>query len=194
MGVSGNRDEKNRVQLRNDFLLKLYEISWNNIHTAQDTAWKMMASYTALFPGLSIAIPYITLFGFVSIIVLFSFLAVAISLNANLWFVRNVGITSSIEKDMLLESDLDKIIPKRWVTGKVTFFSWRRIEVWWVFVPVFIGVPLITLAVSYHLLTYCEQAGTTVLFAVALLLTAIYGHNLSGRHHRYLLETGRTDC
>jgi hypothetical protein len=151
---------RSEVDLRNDFLMKLYENSWSNISTAEDTAWKMMAAYTALFAGLSIAIPYITLFGFVSVIIIFSFLSVAIALNANLWFVRNIGISSSIEKEMLLDSDMNKIIPKRWVERKPPFFSWERIEVWWVFIPVFVAVPLITMLVSYCSLNESQRLGS----------------------------------
>jgi hypothetical protein len=164
----------------------MYEVFWSNISRAEDTAWKMMASYTALFAGLSLAITYITVFGFVSIIIVFSFLAVAICLNANLWFVRNIGIISSIEKEMLLESDLDKIIPKSWVERKLPYFSWGAIEIWWVFVPVFVIVPLITLALSYHLLNSCEQIATDALFVGDLVLTAAYGIGLRGRHLKYL--------
>ncbi len=187
----GGPHVKTKEELRNDFVIKMYETFWNNISRAEDTAWKMMASYTALFAGVSLAVPYITIVGFVSIVAIFSFLAAAISLNANLWFVRNISMISSIEKELLLDTDYGKILPKSF-QNKLPFFSWAEIEVWWLLIPVFIAVPLATFGIAFNSLAAYDRLVIAKLFAILSFVTVGYGWSLRKRHLKYLDETKST--
>ena len=79
------------------FLLEFYNVCWNNITRAEDAAWKMMAAYATLIAGLSFIYKDIGAIGFLIIIIIFSYFSINISLNANLWFVRNMGIISNLK-------------------------------------------------------------------------------------------------
>ena len=53
---------------------------------ADESVWKIMAAYAALYAGISFAIDVIGVFTFLVIVIIFSLLVAAIALNENLWF------------------------------------------------------------------------------------------------------------
>jgi hypothetical protein len=90
----------------------MYGEYWDNISRAEDNAWKIFASYTALFAGLALIHPIIGDFGFLLLILIFSSVAIAIALRANLWYVRNLGLISNLEQEFLEEGDYGIIVPR----------------------------------------------------------------------------------
>jgi hypothetical protein len=160
----------------------MYEAYWSNITRAEDAAWKILATYTGLFAGLALAFTVVGPLGFATLVILFSSLAIAISLNANLWFVRNIGLISNLEKEFLREQDYGILIPASWRKGKVQFFSLKHLEAWWVFVPVYLAVAVVTIAVLWSQFSCVQALAVTIIFMVCVLLTVIYGWSLKLRH------------
>lgn len=131
------------LEKREEFLLKMYETCWNNVTRAEDAIWKIIAAYTALFAGLSIAKPVIGSLGFILLIIVFSIAGMCVSMNANLWFTRNMGLISNIEKEFLKKEDWDTLLPKKWAKKKASFSSK---EIWWIIFSIF---PVVILATTY---------------------------------------------
>ena len=169
--------EENRIK----FLLQMHETYWNNISRAEDACWKMIAAYTALIAGLSFSIPVIEYFGFLAVFIPFSFLSIAISLNANLWFVRNIGLISNLEKEFLKDEDYDYLIPKRWAE-KLPFIN---DEPWCVFTFVYFLVCLLVTGFMFQKLNCTEQVIIGSLFSVCLLVTICYGKRMKYRYERF---------
>ena len=48
---------------RDRFLLHGYDAFWNNVSRSEDTAWKMIAAYSALIAGVALARDVITTTG-----------------------------------------------------------------------------------------------------------------------------------
>ncbi|MEM2112069.1 MAG: hypothetical protein QXX08_09380, partial [Candidatus Bathyarchaeia archaeon] len=119
-------------------LLRMYSEYWDNVTRAEDNAWKIFASYTALFAGLSLALPVIGNLGFLALLLIFSFVAIAIALRANLWFVRNLGLISNIEQEFLEKEDYGTIVPC-WFRKKTGFLN---NEIWWIHIITYITVAL----------------------------------------------------
>jgi hypothetical protein len=167
---------------RDEFLLKMYEAFWNNITRAEDAAWKLLATYTALFAGLALAFTVVGPLGFAVLVTLFSFLAIALSLNANLWFVRNIGLIANLEKEFLNKQDYGVLIPEPWGKDKVPFFSLKRFEAWWVFVPVYLAVAVVTIEVLWSQFSCAQALVVALLFVSCMFLTIAYGWHLNSRH------------
>jgi len=171
---------------RDKFLLQMYNVFWSNISRAEEAAWKMLAVYAALFAGLSFALPTIGLVLFLVLIILFSFCGAALSLNANLWFVRNINLISNLEKEFLHASDYDVLVPKRY-QKQYPFLSKRTFEVWWVLAALYLAVGTITPAVLFSQIQTCaEMILVLVIYLVSLFLTIGYGVLLEGRHEAFL--------
>ena len=171
---------------RKKFLLEFYQVCWNNITRAEESAWKMFAAYTAVFAGLAFASEIIGIAGFLSVFSIFSFLAIALSLNANLWFVRNIGLISNLEKEFLHESDYGVLVPESY-KGKIPFFSLRVFEAWWVLIVAYFGISLTVLIVLFAQISDCSQKILVVaIYLVSLFLTILYGIFLNLRHKKFV--------
>jgi len=169
---------------RDTFLLEFYKVCWNNITRAEEAAWKMFAAYTAVLAGLSLASGIIGKVGFLLITIIFSFLAISLSLNANLWFVRNIGIISNLEKEFLYSEDYDSLIPKGY-QKKVPFFSLRAFEAWWVLIVSYFGICVTTTGLLLPQISGCDQKIIViVVFLECFFLTVLYGISLKHRHDR----------
>jgi len=99
--------EKYRIE----FMLKMYAHFWDNISRAEDSAWKMFAAYTGIFVGLQFFSSIIGLFGVATLFTLFSFMAVLLMIRANLWYSRNLGLISNLEKEFLDKGDYGRLVP-----------------------------------------------------------------------------------
>jgi len=171
---------------RKKFLLEFYQVCWNNVTRAEEAAWKMFAAYTAIFAGLAFASETIGIAGFLSVLSIFSFLAIALSLNANLWFVRNIGLISNLERELLNESDYGVLIPKSY-KEKVPFFSFRVFEAWWVLIVAYFSVSFTVLIFLFPQISDCNQKLLVLaIYLVSLFLTILYGIFLSLRHRKFL--------
>jgi len=171
---------KNEERMK--FLLQMHNAYWNNISRAEDACWKMTAAYTALIAGLSISIPVITYVGFLGIFIPFSFLSVIISLNANLWFLRNIGLISNLEKEFLKDEDYNSLIPKRW-GEKYPFIN---SEPWCVFTFVYFLVCLIVTGIMFPKINcIMERTVIAFLFLGCLFFTIYYGKMLRDRYEKF---------
>lgn len=148
----------------------MYESSWNNVSRAEDSLWKIFAAYTALFAGLGIAIDTIGVFGFLFIMTIFSFAGVISSLITNSWFVRNMGIISNIEKEFLEFTDTE-VIPKIWMSGKVSFLNREN---WWITIALFFAVIVGIHIILLSELTWEEFVKLITLDVVGLIFVGGY--------------------
>ena len=149
-----------------------------------------MATYTALFAGLSLSVAYVGLGGFDAIIGVFSFLAVCICLNGNSWFVRNISMIGAIENELLIQSDYGKIVPQSF-KAKLPFFTWGAIEKWWLFVPMFSAIPLLTYAATFNALNPAGQILIGKLLLVLFITTVIYGWSLRHGYRKFVAATSK---
>ena len=163
------------------FLLQMHKAYWNNISRAEDACWKMIAAYTALIAGLSFSVPVIGYFGFLVVFIPFSFLSVTISLNANLWFLRNIGLISNLEKEFLKDEDYDCLIPKRW-GEKYPFFN---SEPWWIFTIVYLVVCFLVTGFMFQKLNCTEQVIIGFLLSICFLLAVWYGKIMKDRYEEF---------
>jgi hypothetical protein len=141
---------------REEFLLKMYEACWQNVTTAGDAVWKVFASYVAVFAGLSFAGPFIGIEGFLLLVIVFSGFGMIVCLNGNLWFERNIGMISNIEKEFLLEMDYNVIIPKKWQQHEPSFVT---SEIWWVMFLLFLATAVVLNLVMLPQLSFYQQFG-----------------------------------
>lgn len=171
---------------RKKFLLEFYQVCWNNVTRAEEASWKMFAAYTAVFAGLAFASEIIGTAGFLSVLSIFSFLAIALSLNANLWFVRNIGLISNLEKEFLSESDYGVLVPENY-KEKIPFFSFRVFEAWWVLIVAYFSISLTIHVVLLPLVSNCNQKLLVLaIYLGSLFLTILYGIFLSLRHKEFV--------
>lgn len=171
---------------REIFLLEFYKVCWNNITRAEDAAWKRMTAYATLIAGLSFVYSDIKATGFLIIIIIFSFFSISISLNANLWFVRNMGIISNLEKEFLNEGDYNVIIPKSY-KGKIPFFSihLQDWEAWWIHIIAYFAVCASFIWLLTPSISYTDKQLVKDFFVFGLIFTFIYGLFLSFRHEKF---------
>jgi len=89
----------------------MYSAFWECVSRAEDSAWKIVAAYVALFAGLYFFYPVIGLGGVATIFIIFSYTAIAFALRANVWFLRNMGLISNLEREFLNKEDYEILIP-----------------------------------------------------------------------------------
>jgi len=171
-------EDENRAR----FLLEMHRSYWNNISRAEDASWKMIAAYTALIAGLALSAPVISYAGFLGVFIPFSFMSIAISLNANLWFLRNIGLISNLEKEFLANGDYNYLIPKRWGESKYSFLN---TEPWWVFTFVYFSVCCIVTIIMFPKINCAEQVFIAFLFLGCLGGTIWYGNKMRDRYEEF---------
>jgi len=128
---------------REDFLLEMYRARWDDIARAEDSMWKFIAFYSAILASSTIAFEkgLIIRSGAITLLLLFGFLAILVALNRNLWFVRNLGLVSNLEKEFLNIADYGVLIP-HYFKEKERFHNW---EIYWLQIAVYFIVNLIIL-------------------------------------------------
>lgn len=167
---------------RKDFLIKMYESSWNNVNRAEDSLWKIFAAYTALFAGLGLAIDAIGNFGFLFVMTIFSFAGIFSSLTANGWFVRNMGIISNIEKEFLKFNE-NEVIPKEWMENKVPFF---KMENWWIIVALFFIIIIAIHVIMIDKILEQDYGALIVLDILGVIFVTMYGIYLQMKHSDFV--------
>ena len=156
---------------RDDFLLAMYRAAWDNVTQAEDTLWKVMAAYTAVFAALAFASSTVGLGAVLLLVVVFGLFGAAVSQNANLWFIRNMGMISNIERQFLFDDDYGRIIPERWKRGKVPFVNR---EIWWIMTVLFFSISAIALGASYFVLQHPQFSVILWVLGVGTLLVFLY--------------------
>ena len=97
---------------RNELMLKMYSSFWDNVARAEDSAWKMFAAYIGVFAALHFFSSLIGVIGVLVVFILFSSMAVSLMIRANLWYARNLGLISNLEKEFLNKEDYGRLIPR----------------------------------------------------------------------------------
>ena len=105
---------------KKNFEMQMYNQFWNNVRRAEVSSWQVFLSYS-LFIGIITFLfennmPNSTL---VILIIIFTTLAITMSLSANLWFVRNMYLISRVEKQF----EPYNIIPKTWIPLNIKFLN-----------------------------------------------------------------------
>lgn len=105
---------------KKQFEMQMYNQFWNNVRRAEASSWQVFLSYS-LFIGIITFLfendmPNWIL---VILIIIFTTLAITMSLSANVWFVRNMYLISRVEKQF----EPYNIIPKTWIPLDIKFFN-----------------------------------------------------------------------
>jgi len=172
---------------RDKFLVEYYKKCWDNISRAEEAAWKMMAGYATLLAGLSFVYNDIGSTGFLLIIIIFSFFSASLSMNANLWFVRNIGLITNFEKEFLRNEDYGYLIPKSY-RKKIPFFHinpeyW---EAWWIHTFTYLIICIIFIILLRHKITIFEEKLSIIgTFTGGLFWIIYYGYVLNKRHEKF---------
>lgn len=167
----------------------MYEETWQNISGAEDAIWKVMAAYTAVLAATALASTAVGTWGFALIMSVFGFLGMAVCLNANWWFVRNIGLVSNLEQHFLHDSDYDRILPRAW-KSKVGFLNF---EVWWTLILLFIFVTAAVVGLVgptlpalhaniLYLVTVLGAVGVAVYGAIVARLLKDFKSHAPGEH------------
>lgn len=159
---------------REQFLLQMYSAFWDCISRAEDSAWKVIAAYIALFVGLHFLYQIIGPAGVATIFIIFSFTAVVFALRANLWFIRNMGLISNLEKEFLRKEDYEVLIPKSFAENvKMPFLNW---EIWIIQAISYFGICIAFLLYIFPKIEICEhKIIVSSVFAASLLFTIFCG-------------------
>lgn len=115
---------------RDQFILEFYKVSWNNINKHRESLWKVLAPYLGFYAIFSYGFDKIGILGIILILFGLNTFIMAVSINFNLWFVRNMAIITNIETYFLKEGDYGKLIPEDY-KEKLKFKRPREI---WIFV------------------------------------------------------------
>jgi hypothetical protein len=159
-------------EYRKEFMLRMYSAFWDCVSRAEDSAWKIMAAYVALFAGLYFFYQIIGAAAVATIFIVFSYTAIAFALRANAWFVRNMGLISNLEKEFLNKEDYEVLIP-RFFADKPRFLNW---EVWNIQVISYSSICVAFLFYVFPKIDICEhRIIVATFFALGLLLTIICG-------------------
>jgi hypothetical protein len=177
------------VNSREEFLVKMYEMMWQNITTAADAIWKVMAAYTAVFAGTALASSELGNWGFTLILTIFGLLGMAVCLNANAWFARNIGVVANIEQEFLAPDDYGKIIPTAW-KSKQPFVNR---EVWWCLVLLFLSITFVVVATEAPGFDGARFDALWGLFLLGLLAVMGYGNFLLTRQRAFEAGTRQTE-
>lgn len=105
---------------KKQFETQMYNQFWNNVRRAEASSWQVFLSYS-LFIGIITFLFENNMPNWVLVIliIIFTILAITMSLSANLWFVRNMYLISRVEKQF----EPYNIIPKTWIPLNIKFFN-----------------------------------------------------------------------
>jgi len=169
-----NDGDKDRDSDRKDFMLHMYSAFWDCISRAEDSAWKIIAAYVALFVGISYLYQILGPAGVATVFIIFSFAAVALALRANTWFLRNLGLISNLEKEFLKKIDYGTLVPGSFAEHKELKFFNR--EIWIAQAVAFLGICVAFLFFVFpKIAIFEERIVVSVVFAISVVLTAVYG-------------------
>jgi hypothetical protein len=155
-----------------EFKLKMYSAFWDCVSRAEDSAWKMVAAYVALFVGLHFFYDVIGPAGVATIFIVFSYTAIALALRANSWFVRNMGLISNLEKEFLNKEDYERLIPG-FFADKLSFLN---LEICFIQVVSYFSICIAFLCYIFPKIDVCDhQILVSVVFTTGLLLMIFCG-------------------
>jgi len=174
-----------RSDYRKEFMLKMYSAFWDCVSRAEDSAWKIVAAYVALFAGLYFFYQVIGPGGVATIFIIFSYTAIAFALRANAWFVRNMALISNLEREFLNKEDYEILIP-RFFADKLRFLN---CEVWIIQAVSYFSVCVAFLFYIFPKIDVCEHIIiVSVVFATGLLLTIACGWHYYNEFKKFCLH------
>ena len=151
---------------KEEFLLNLYRIAWNNVNTHRDGLWKVLVPYLGFYVVLGDAYDILGKLGVLMILIGMNTFVIAISINFNLWFVRNMGITVNIETYFLENSDYGKLIP----IGYKDKLPFRMREIWMFIVYCVSIVHIFTFALSFLVIdNYLHLIIISITFVISII-------------------------
>ena len=105
---------------KKNFEMQMYNQFLNNVRRAEASSWQVFLSYSLFIAIITFLfennMPNWTL---VILIIIFTALAIIMSLSANLWFVRNMYLISRVEKQF----EPYDIIPETWIPLNIKFLN-----------------------------------------------------------------------
>jgi len=177
---------------RDQFFLEYYKVAWDNINKHREGLWKVLVPYLGFYAIFSYRLDNIELLGILLIILLFvlNTFIMAVSINFNLWFVRNMAIITNIETYFLKEEDYGKLIPEDY--KKKPNFK-KKPEIW-IFVFYFIFIIHVVTYVSltaYFILRKCWEhyigfIVISIAFFISLFFIRWWWNNHKKRYDEFL--------
>jgi len=169
---------------REKFLISYYEKCWENISRAEDSVWKMFAAYAGLFAGSAFLFDKIGIVGFLGIFISYSGLAMILTLNAHLWYLRNISLISNFEKEFLIPTDYGVIIPNKF-KDKLNFLGFHSFEIWLLLFFAYFFISVLITSFFYTRLTCLEKNTIIMLFGGVIIINLIYGFHLKTRYDEF---------
>lgn len=168
---------------REDFLLSYYERAWENINRADEAAWKMFAAFAGLFAGISFLFDRIGTYGFLLIIIFFSFLGIAFALSGHIWFLRNIMLISNFEMEFLDDDDYGITVPTEF-KKRLGFFSPHAFEVWGIFIFSYLSICILLIIFFINTLNSSQSKDVMVFTILCFSLDAGYTLFLYNKYKR----------
>jgi hypothetical protein len=172
---------------RRQFLISYYEKCWENISRAEDSVWKMFAAYAGLFAGSAFLFDKIGMMGFLGIFIGYSGLAMILTLNSHLWYLRNITLISNFEKEFLCKEDYGYLIPHIF-KDRLKFIGFHSFEVWLLLFFGYLSISILVTSFFYSSLTCEEKNLVNILFGAVIVINLIYGICLKMRYDEFQLN------
>lgn len=155
-----------KKESKEKFMLEQYRTAWNNIDNHREGLWKLLVPYLGLaFLNYSTN-NLLSLEIMLVIIFLINTFIIGISINFNLWFIRNIRLSRNIETYFLSKDDYGKLLPKKYAQdGCPLQFMIKEI---WMFVIYFIGIIHIGLWIFYVFFSHAELINKMIISLVFL--------------------------
>ncbi len=82
-----------------EFKLNMYKEYWNNVRKAEDSSWKIFVSYSIIITVISFLYQNNMPSWIICLLIVgLSGIAISISMNSNLWFLRNMVLITLTER------------------------------------------------------------------------------------------------
>lgn len=170
---------------RKEFMLRMYSAFWDCVSRAEDSAWKIMAAYVALFAGLSFFYQAIGPAGAATIFTIFSYTTIGFALRANAWFLRNMGLISNLEREFLTKEDYEVLVP-HFFAKKLHFVNR---EIW---IMQAVSSFLVCVAFLFYIfpkIDICEhRIIVLIVFTLGLFVTIVCGWHYSNEFRQFCLH------
>jgi hypothetical protein len=177
---------------KEQFLLSYHRIAWENINAHRDGLWKILIPYLGFYVAVKdiyemVGAQYV----FIAFLALNAFV-IAISINFNLWFLRNMAIIQNIESYFLDENDYGRLLPKSYKVPESykDRFPFHMPEIW-IFVVICASfVHVFIFGISLYVLNeWSEQISLELSFGLTVsFLIAWYSYHQK-RYSNFVKET-----
>ncbi len=159
--------------------MKMYEQYWNNVRIAEELSWKVFFIYSVTMSIITFFYEYNMVNWILSLLITgLTAIAISISLNANLWFLRNMVLITRVESKF----DLMDILPEKWKKFEKNFFN---DEIWWLHVFLYL---IISSFLCIFFISESISIENIIYFFIGLIMISIpsiwYGIHLRKRYKK----------